>query len=182
MNAARIRHAILLSLALIALASLAWRMTGHRASAPPVSSSTTNNAGRALQAPAHTSPSNPASLPALAQAIDSESPDRRAWRQEIIDHHQALAIAQEAALSGGPESDEDQDQALAAFADSHREAIDESQAAMQDFLQPAVPPGPLPGADAAQRRFAAVRHAVIEDGLTLEEAEARLDAPPPGPR
>lgn len=104
-----------------------------------------------------------------------ESADRQALRHQVVRRTENLARAQDEALAGldGSEVAE----ALATFADAHGESLAEAETAQRDFLNSASPTALPHQAEADRRRFALVRRAVLDDGLTLEEAEARLEAP-----
>ncbi|MFN0129503.1 MAG: hypothetical protein ACKV19_22785 [Verrucomicrobiales bacterium] len=105
-----------------------------------------------------------------------ESANRQALREQVVRRTESLARAQDEALAGLTESEVAE--ALATFADSHRDALADTETARLDFLKSASPTALPPEADADRRRFEFVRRAVLEENLTLEEAEARLDDPP----
>jgi hypothetical protein len=95
----------------------------------------------------------------------------------MIADQQALAQAQQQAVHDLPEAD--QPAALAAFGQQHHQHL-QVIATSQDHLAAAAadakPAEPLPAALAAQARFAAVRRGIIDEAVSLEEAEARLES------
>lgn len=95
----------------------------------------------------------------------------------MIADQQALAQAQQQAVHDLPEAD--QPAALAAFAQQHRQHLQDlstSQGHLAAAAADAKPAEPLPAALAAQARFAAVRRGIIDEAVSLEEAEARLES------
>jgi len=106
----------------------------------------------------------------------------KALQAEVASAQQAVAVAQLLAMENAPESE--QPATLAAFADTHRRPLDEAAALEQRLRHPQTSPAlgrPLPEAKAAKDRFTAVRHSIVNEGLSLEAAEALLEPPPPEP-
>ncbi len=148
-------------------------------------------------------PPSPLQLP-LAQEISRLKPEALQELQELrlewVSCQQTLAVAQQSSLEGLPEHKVAA--ALAAFAESHHEQILKAAALEQqisDFVIGNAPdltalptlntPGPASperSRMAAERsrvvtersRFSPIREALVKDGLSLEEAEARWPAPP----
>ena len=141
-------------------------------------------------------PPSPLQLP-LAQEISGLKPEALQELQELrlewVSCQQTLAVAQQSSLEGLPEHE--MAAALAAFAESHHEQILKAAALEQqisDFVIENAPdltalptlntPGPASperSRMAAERnRFSSIREALVKDGLSLEEAEARWPAPP----
>jgi hypothetical protein len=103
-----------------------------------------------------------------------------ALQSELAAARQELAQAQQLALDGV--SADDQPDALTRFAEGHQDAMATVAALEVQLRDPKINPSglaPLPAAAAAQARLTAVRRLIVDDGLTLEEAEARLDEAPP---
>jgi hypothetical protein len=141
-------------------------------------------------------PPSPLQLP-LAQEISGLKPEAlqelQALRLEWVSCQQTLAVAQQSSLEGLPEHKVAA--ALAAFAESHHEQILKAAALEQqisDFVienapdLTALPTLNTPGQASPERsrvvternRFSPIREALVKDGLSLEEAEARWPAPP----
>lgn len=117
-----------------------------------------------------------------ASQQSAEPAERRALRADAVSRQQELARSQDTALTGLSESQ--RLDALRSFAASQREAIGASVAAQDRLLGTAETPATAtarPEVVAAQARFAAVRRAVIDDGVSLEEAEAHSQVASPGP-
>jgi hypothetical protein len=104
--------------------------------------------------------------------------------QEARKAHEALSAAREALaskqmvnLEGVSESD--QPATLARFAEQHHAAMVEADALERRLSDPDINPdakAPIAEAVAAQAHFAAVRQLILNEGLTVEEAEARVTA------
>ena len=141
-------------------------------------------------------PPSPLQLP-LAQEISGLKPEALQELQELrlewVSCQQTLAVAQQSCLEGLPEHE--MAAALAAFAESHHEQILKAAALEQqisDFVienapdLTALPTLNTPGQASPERsrvvternRFSSIREALVKDGLSLEEAEARWPAPP----
>lgn len=148
-------------------------------------------------------PPSPLQLP-LAQEISGLKPEALQELQELrlewVSCQQTLAVAQQSSLEGLPEHKVAA--ALAAFAESHHEQILKAAALEQqisDFVienapdLTALPTLNTPGQASPERsrvatersrvvtersRFSPIREALVKDGLSLEEAEARWPAPP----
>lgn len=141
-------------------------------------------------------PPSPLQLP-LAQEISRLKPEAmeelQTLRLEWVSCQQTLAVAQQSCLEGLPEHE--MAAALAAFAESHHEQILKAAALEQqisDFVienapdLTALPTLNTPGQASPERsrvvtersRFSPIREALVKDGLSLEEAEARWPAPP----
>ena len=141
-------------------------------------------------------PPSPLQLP-LAQEISRLKPEALQELQELrlewVSCQQTLAVAQQSSLEGLPEHE--MAAALAAFAESHHEQILKAAALEQqisDFVienapdLTALPTLNTPGQASPERsrvvternRFSPIREALVKDGLSLEEAEARWPAPP----
>ena len=141
-------------------------------------------------------PPSPLQLP-LAQEISGLKPEALQELQELrlewVSCQQTLAVAQQSSLEGLPEHE--MAAALAAFAESHHEQILKAAALEQqisDFVienapdLTALPTLNTPGQASPERsrvvternRFSSIREALVKDGLSLEEAEARWPAPP----
>ena len=141
-------------------------------------------------------PPSPLQLP-LAQEISGLKPEAlqelQTLRLEWASCQQTLAVAQQSSLEGLPEHK--MAAALAAFAESHHEQILKAAALEQqisDFVienapdLTALPTLNTPGQASPERsrmaaernRFSSIREALVKDGLSLEEAEARWPAPP----
>jgi hypothetical protein len=148
-------------------------------------------------------PPSPLQLP-LAQEISRLKPEAlqalQALRLEWVSCQQTLAVAQQSSLEGLPEHK--MAAALAAFAESHHEQILKAAALEQQISDFAIENAPdltalptlnTPGQASPERsrvatersrvvtersRFSPIREALVNDGLSLEEAEARWPAPP----
>jgi len=148
-------------------------------------------------------PPSPLQLP-LAQEISGLKPEALQELQELrlewVSCQQTLAVAQQSSLEGLPEHKVAA--ALAAFAESHHEQILKAAALEQqisDFVienapdLTALPTLNTPGQASPERsrvatersrvvtersRFSPIREALVKDGLSLDEAEARWPAPP----
>jgi hypothetical protein len=148
-------------------------------------------------------PPSPLQLP-LAQEISRLKPEAlqalQALRFEWVSCQQTLAVAQQSSLEGLPEHK--MAAALAAFAESHHEQILKAAALEQQISDFAIENAPdltalptlnTPGQASPERsrvatersrvvtersRFSPIREALVNDGLSLEEAEARWPAPP----
>jgi hypothetical protein len=96
-------------------------------------------------------------------------------RAELAEARRILAEAQTHALEGVLETEHPA--TLARFAQSHEHplaALSRLESRLRDpQLNPAAG-APLPGLVEAQAHFDAVRHLIRDEGLTVEEAEARL--------
>ena len=100
-------------------------------------------------------------------------------RAELAEARQELAAAQTVALEGVPETD--QPAALARFAQSHESALtalSKLESRLRDLQLNSAAEAPVPGLAAAQVRFEAVRRLIRDEGLSVEEAEARLAEKP----
>ena len=148
-------------------------------------------------------PPSPLQLP-LAQEISRLKPEAlqalQALRLEWVSCQQTLAVAQQSSLEGLPERE--MAAALASFAESHHEQILKAAALEQQISDFAIENAPdltalptlnTPGQASPERsrvatersrvvtersRFSPIREALVNDGLSLEEAEARWPAPP----
>lgn len=141
-------------------------------------------------------PPSPLQLPP-AQEISRLEPEAlqalQALRLKWVSCQQTLAVAQQSSLEGLPEHE--MAAALAAFAESHHEQILTVAALEQqigDFVienAPDITAPPalnIPGQASPERsrvvtersRCSPIREALVKDGLSLEEAEARWPAPP----
>jgi hypothetical protein len=145
-------------------------------------------------------PQLPLQLP-LDQEIPRLEPEAlQALRLKWVSCQQTLAIAQQSSLEGLPEHE--MAAALASFAESHHEQILQVAALEQqigDFVIENAPdltaPPALSTPDQARpersrvvtersrmvterSRFSPIREALVKDGLSLDEAEARWPAPP----
>jgi hypothetical protein len=179
----RIIHTIGVGVCLTLFGASWWWVAGRMARA----------AAHARQAPIAVpeappvSTSDPAGLPSAVEPTivgdrSGESAEQKALRADVVARQQALARAQDAALAGIPETE--QVDALRAFVASHREEIRAASEAQDRLLKTGVTSTdsiPSPAMKAAQTRFAGVRKAILEDGLTLDEAEARFKASTPDP-
>jgi hypothetical protein len=90
-----------------------------------------------------------------------------------------LAAAQAEALEGVPESG--QRAAMERFAQSHESplaTLSELESRLRDPLFNPSVEAPLPGLAEAQAHFDTVRRLIREEGLSVDEAEARLSAKP----
>jgi hypothetical protein len=134
--------------------------------------------------PAPPTPETTAAAPlrTTASAIQRvpESPEQTARIARAVGLESEWALIQEAALRGVAEAD--QPAALATLADTYGEAMAEATAA-REALQPEAEDGPpaLVGAEAMRLRFEAVRRSLIDEGLSLEEAESRIQPGRPAP-
>ena len=111
-----------------------------------------------------------------------QSREDRAQAARVIALERDLARAQEAALAGLAEHQ--YPSALAALAESRREEITAAATARHELSQApkaAGEPAPLAAAEALRVRFDTVRRSIIEDGLSIEEAESRFHAVRPDP-
>ena len=157
----------------------------------------------ALHTGAPSFPPSPLQLP-LAQEISRLKPEAMQELQELrlewVSCQQTLAVAQQSSLEGLPEHKVAA--ALAAFAESHHEQILKAAALEQqisDFVIENAPDltalptlntrgqvSPERSSLATERsravtersRCSPIREALVKDGLSLEEAEARWPAPP----
>jgi hypothetical protein len=148
-------------------------------------------------------PQLPLQLP-LDQEIPRLEPEElkalQALRLKWVSCQQTLAVAQQSSLEGLPERE--MAAALASFAESHHEQILQVAALEQqisDFVIANAPdltaPPALSTPDQARTersrmvtersrmvtersRFSPIREALVKDGLSLDEAEARWPAPP----
>lgn len=188
MNPRRTSHCILVGLALALLGAF-WWWTARRlspltsGSREPVANLSAGKEGgdRATHIANITGKRAPRD-PAAARRPGRESPERRAQLARVIALERDLARAQEAALAGLEERE--YPSALAALADAQSEAIAAATVARNELLSPPdaqADPAPLAGAEARQARFEAVRHSIIEGGLSTEEAEARSGPAHPDP-
>ena len=181
-------HLILVTLGLALLGGCWWWTTqrlsplvdGSRVSASKGSAAPAAVA-RAHESTAHPVPKSPATPGRQPQ----QSPERRAQTDRLVVLERNLAREQEAALAGLAETE--YPSALAAFAESRHDEITAAATARDEWTKPpkaANAPGasaPLLGAEALRVRFDAVRRSIIEDGLSIEEAESRFHAAPAGP-
>jgi hypothetical protein len=120
----------------------------------------------------------PVRLPAAPESAIQESPERRALRAEAVALQEDLARAQEALVAGADAGEPDE--VMLRFSESHRSALRKADETLERYLNPKdVPARPRARTDVdeARNRFAAVRRAVLEEGLTLDAAEARHPAP-----
>lgn len=109
-----------------------------------------------------------------------ESPEHKAKIARVVALERELALLQEDALSGVAEAD--QAAALTVLAENRQQVIAEAAAAREALRVPAGTELPaLAGAEAIRIRFEAVRQSLIQDGLSLEEAERRLQPRGPDP-
>jgi hypothetical protein len=120
----------------------------------------------------------PARLPADPELSIQESPERRALRAEAVALQEDLARAHESMVAGADAVG--LDEVMLRFSESHRSALRKADETLERYLNPKdVPARPRARTDVdeARNRFAAVRRAVLEEGLTLDAAEARHPAP-----
>lgn len=102
-----------------------------------------------------------------------------ALQSELAAARQELAQAQQLALDGV--SAGDQPEVLRRFAEGHQDAMAAVAALEVQLRDPKINPSGLallPAAAAAHARLTAVRRLMVDDGLTLEEAEAQLEEAP----
>lgn len=114
---------------------------------------------------------------------DAATARRRARHAAVVAQSDELSRAQADIVETTGETD--RDAAMVDFAESRRAEIDAFLAARDELL--AVPVGagqgapPLPESVAMRDRFDAVRRALIEDGVTLDQAESEFAAKSPDP-
>ncbi len=180
MNRNRVVHVILAALGLLTLCLVAaWlsRRPAPLAAAPGVPATVPpEGAPTGLRTPR---PHDRATArPPLRPA--EESPEHKARIARVVALERELALIQEDALNGVAEAD--QADVLSALADTRQQTIAEAAAAREALRPPAGTELPaLAGAEAVRIRFEAVRQSLIEDGLSLEEAELRLQSARPEP-
>jgi len=121
--------------------------------------------------------------PPSARPLAPAPPDSleiQAIRAELSAARHGLALKQMRVLEGMAEAD--QPEALVAFAAVHQQEMAEITALEMQLRDPHLNPSleaPLPEAEAVRVHFADVRRLIKEEGLSLEEAEARIESTPP---
>jgi len=112
-------------------------------------------------------------LPAPQKAVAPPAADgQAALREHWRAGEHRLAVAQQEALEGVPEAE--LAAALANFAEIHRQSLDEAAALSLRLNEAASEAAVRPEVAAAQARFAAIRLALAEQAISLEEAEVRF--------
>jgi len=180
MKSHRALHLLLVATCLLLLGGCLWWAMRRM---QPVVDGTRSVTRSEVQVPAVAEPAAPASrlpvrLPAAPETAIKESPERRALRADAVARQEDLARAQESVVAAAPA--DEVDEVMRRFSESHQGALREADETLERYLNPKDAPArprERPDVEAARNRFAAVRRAVLEEGLTLEAAEARHPAP-----